>query len=194
MIEKPTGNHSQKFIIQDGCHCPEDPPWHSTVSKITALPILFFFGIGAFGVAHLGYVYFFVWLVLAGIKIYGIRYLVCARCPYYGKNCSSFFGKLVPFMHKKQENKSMIIGLWIDTLFWGILFLYPLYYFLQYKMYGFTILYCLSFLLMVGTITRLACIICPLTICPVGKMGRIYWRILGLKINDSQLKKTEKIH
>lgn len=196
MKQNQTDNHTQEFTIQDGCHCPNDPPWHPMVSKITAVPILLFFGVGFFGVAQLGYVYFLIWLILAGIKIYGIRYLVCARCPYYGKNCSSFFGKLVPLLHKKQENKSMVIGLYIDTLFWGILFLFPLYYFLQYKMAGFTILYCLSFIFMVGILSRLACTVCPLTVCPVGKMGRLFWRIFGLKINESrsQSKKSEEIH
>ena len=121
--------HTNDFIIQDGCHCPNDPPWHPRVSKITAIPILLFFAVGLFGVFQLGYGFLLIWLILVGIKVYGIRYLVCARCPYYGKNCSSFFGKLVPLLHKKQENKSMVIGLWIDTLFWGILFLFPLYYF-----------------------------------------------------------------
>lgn len=173
-------NYPEKFIMQDGCRCPEEPPWHPTVSKITAVPILFFFGVGGYGMAQLGYLYFAVWISLVGIKIYGIRYIVCARCPYYGTNCSSFFGRLVPFLHKKQENKSMVIGLWIDTLFWGVLFLYPLYYFVQNKMYITTLMYGSSFLLMVVLLSRLACSICPLTICPVGQMGRKFWSILGL--------------
>jgi len=188
MKDNLNDNHHEHVIMQDGCRCPETPPWHPNVSKITAVPILLFFGIGAYGMAKLGYMYFLGWFILAAIKIYGIRYFVCARCPYYGKNCSSFFGKLVTFMHKKQENKSMVIGLWIDTLFWGIIFIYPLYYFLKYKMYVLTMLYCFACFLMVSILTRLACSICPLTICPVGKMSRITWRILGIKPKGTQQK------
>ena len=33
----------------------------------------------------------------------------------------------------------------------------------------------IAFVLMIATITRLACSICPLTFCPVGRAGRAIW-------------------
>jgi hypothetical protein len=175
--EKPAGD----FITQDGCRCPAEPPWHPMVSRVTAVPIIVYFIIAALGMIKVGFLPFLLWFVLAAIKVYGIRYYVCARCPYYGKDCSSFFGRLVPLMHKKQENRSMVTGLKVDTLFWAILFFYPLYHFLKNGMMGFTLVYCFWFFMMVGVLTRLACTVCPLTICPVGQMGRRTWKLFGVE-------------
>jgi hypothetical protein len=186
MMRRRNMNNSQKkneggfsdAIIQDGISCPQEPPWNPIVSKIAGLPLIPMIALGIYVTYEAGPIKLILWLLALGILIYPLRYLVCARCPYYGKDCSTSFGRIVPHFFKKQEGKSMKTGLWLDVVFMTFLFLYPLPEVWR-KGFLFTLLWFGFFMLFFGVITRLACSLCPFTFCPIGKAGRKFWGWFG---------------
>ena len=166
-------------IMQDGVACPLKPPWEKKVSKITGLPFMLILILGMYILFQAGVLKLIIWLAAYGIFTYPLRYLICARCPYYGMDCSSGFGKLVPKMFNKQEGKSMKLGLWIDILFFVFLFAYPLPSIWRIKGFLFLIAWAITFFLAFIVMTRLACCVCPFTFCPIGKGGRAFWRMFN---------------
>lgn len=168
---------SAHSIMQDGVVCPRKPPWDSRVSRITGLPFMVILVLGIYIlVVQAGFIKLVIWLLAYAIFSYPLRYLVCARCPYYGMDCSSSYGKLVTKMFKKQEGKSMLLGLWLDVMFFAFLFIFPLIYI---KSLVFIIVWCVLFLLAFVVLTRLACAVCPFTFCPIGKGGRAFWGLFN---------------
>lgn len=167
-------------IRQDGVLCPRKPPWDSRVSRITGLPfmVILVLGINIF-VLQGRFIQLVIWLLAYAIFSYPLRYFVCARCPYYGMDCSSSYGKLVPKMFKKQEGKSMLLGLWFDVVFLTFLFVFPLIYI---KSSLLIIVWCGVFILAFIVLSRLACAVCPLTFCPIGKGGRAFWRLFNTSL------------
>ena len=166
-------------IIQDGIACPRKPPWDPKVSKLTGLPFILILILGIYVLFQAGIIKLLIWLLAFGIFVYPLRYLVCARCPYYGMECSSGMGKLVPGMFKKQEGKSMKMGLWLDVLFFLFLFVYPLAPIWRIKGFLFIILWCAVFFLAFAVLTRMGCTVCPFTFCPIGKGGRAFWGLFN---------------
>ena len=117
----------EKIIIQDGQPVPQRPPWPKIVWKVSTLPFIVVFFLGLHILSSQGNIinllgWLFVWIVL----VFPLRYLTCARCPYYGERCSSGFGKLVTYLFRKQEEKSMVFGLWLDLVCFVLIFLIPL--------------------------------------------------------------------
>jgi len=167
--------NNQDTIMQDGIPCPRKPPWDPKVSKITGLPFLLILILGIYILSQAGILKLIIWLLAFAFFAYPLRYLVCARCPYYGMDCSSGFGKWVPKIFKKQEGKLMLLGLWLDVLFFAFLFTYPLIHIWKIKAFLFIILWCCAFFLAFIVLTRLACSVCPFTFCPIGKGGRAFW-------------------
>lgn len=182
-IGQNSGNHG--FIMQDGIACPRKPPWDPKVSKITGLPFILILILGIYILFQAGIPKLIIWLIAYSIFTYPLRYLICARCLYYGMDCSSGFGKLVPKMFKKQEGKTMQLGLWLDVLFFAFLFVYPLLYIWR-KGFLFIIVWCGAFLLAFIVLTRLACSICPFTFCPIGKGGRAFWELFNTTKKPNQ--------
>jgi len=178
---KPLGQNSgdPDTIMQDEIACPRKPPWDPKVSKITGIPFVLILILGIYILFQAGILKLIIWLLAYGIFAYPLRYLICARCPYYGMDCSSGFGKLVPKMFKKQEGQSMILGLWLDILFFVVLFAYPLVYIWKIKGFPFIIVWCGAFFLAFVVLTRLACSVCPFTFCPIGKGGRAFWGLFS---------------
>ncbi|MDY6856034.1 MAG: hypothetical protein SWO11_15265 [Thermodesulfobacteriota bacterium] len=176
--DKPFEQNSSSTdsIIQDGIACPRKPPWDPKVSKITALPFLLIVVLAIHVLFQAGIIKLIIWLLALAIFAYPLRYLICARCPYYGTDCSSIMGRLVPKLFKKQEGKSMVIGLWLDIVFFIFLFAYPLPYIWRIEGLLFIVVWCIAFFLAFIVLTRLACSICPFTFCPIGKAGRAFWR------------------
>ena len=82
-------------------------------------------------------------------------------------------------MFKKQEGKSMLLGLWLDVVFFFVLFLFPLSDVWRLGGFLFLLLWAGAFALMIGTVTRIACTVCPLTFCPIGRAGRALWKKAG---------------
>ena len=181
MDDPTTGpnNNSADCIIQDGVQCPRTPPWHPMVSKVTGLPFALIAGLGIYILYNGAMTTLLIWLFVFAIFSYPLRYLVCARCPYYGMDCSSTFGKLVVKMFKKQEGKSMLVGLWLDVLFFAFLFAYPLPDIWRIKGFLFVLAWLAAFFLAFTVLTRMACSSCPFTFCPIGKGGRSFWGLLN---------------
>ncbi len=162
-------------VIQDGVTCPGKAPWSLTASRLAALSMVPTIVLGIYILAQTNIPKLLLWLLILVVFIYPLRYLICARCPYYGQDCSTPFGKIVPHLFKKQEGKSMLLGLWLDLVFLAVLFVLPLPE--VWKLGGFLLL-----LVWFGAqtftsavLTRMACSVCPLTFCPVGRMGRAIW-------------------
>jgi hypothetical protein len=116
-----------------------------------------------------------VWLLLLAVFAVPLRYLVCARCPYYGQVCSTDMGKLVPRMFARQEGKSMRLGLWLDVVCFTLLFLLPLAALWRWGGILALVIWCALFLGLFAVMTRVACAPCPLTFCPIGRAGRAFW-------------------
>jgi hypothetical protein len=182
-IRRCSMNKSDKYsddgLIQDGISCPKDPPWPSWVSKITAVPFILLFVIVVIFLSQINVVKLIVWLLAFGILLGPMRYLVCARCIYYGKDCASILGRLVPLAFKKQEGKSMRAGMWLEVAFLFFLFLLPLPDFYDYLGWSLIVLWFGAFLLAFIVLTGLACLSCPLLFCPIGMGGRRFWSFLG---------------
>ena len=165
----------EEFAVQDGVRCPTRSPWTPGVSLLTSLAFLPILLLAVYTLGQTSLFKLFVWLVLLAVFAYPLRYLVCARCPYYGQRCSTLLGLAVPRLFEKQEGRSMLLGLWMDVAFFLALFLIPLTD--VWRLGGFLLLlvWVGAFALAIGTITRKACSVCPLTFCPIGRAGRALW-------------------
>ena len=164
-----------EFVVQDGVRCPSRAPWSPRVSTMTSLTFIPILLLALYILAQASVFKLFIWLLLFAIFAYPLRYLICARCPYYGQSCSTLYGRTVPRMFKKQDGKSMVFGLWFDVLFFLALFLIPLPDVWRLGGFLLLLLWVGAFTLMIGTVTRIACTVCPLTFCPIGRAGRVLW-------------------
>ncbi|MDD5225463.1 MAG: hypothetical protein PHE84_15885 [bacterium] len=170
---------SDKFVIQDGVKCPRVSPWppsgrNNLIMAVFLIPIL---GTAVYVLAKTSPLMLAVWLLALLLFAWPLRYLICARCPYYGQHCSTNMGKIVPLMFKKQEGKSMKLGLWLDVVSFFFLFLLPAP--AAYRVGGMTLalVWAGAFLLLFILISTLACAYCPLTFCPIGRGGRVFRKI-----------------
>ena len=163
-------------ITQDGCRGPRKAPWPSSISIVTTLPFLVVFGLGFYILMNSSMLKLAVWLAVVVFSIVPGRYFLCARCPYYGQDCSTKFGRLVPYLFRKQEEKSMRPGLWLDLTEMIVLFLIPLPDAWRTGGLILLLLWIGANLLSFGTLTRIACPACSFTFCPIGKAGRAIWK------------------
>ncbi len=163
------------FTVQDGVRCPSRAPWSPRVSTLTSLTFIPIILLAFYILAQASVFKLFIWLLLFAIFAYPLRYLICARCPYYGQSCSTLYGRTVPRMFKKQEGKSMVLGLWLDVVFFLVLFLTPLPEVWRVGGFPMLLLWVGAFALMFGTVSRIACTVCPLTFCPIGRAARAVW-------------------
>ena len=164
-----------EFVVQDGVQCPRRAPWARTVSVLTSLTFIPIILLAFNTLVQTSLFKLLVWLVVLAVFAYPLRYLVCARCPYYGQRCSTMLGLTVPRMFEKQEGKSMLLGLWLDVVFFIALFLIPLPDVWRLGGFLLLLLWVGAFALMIGTVTRKACSVCPLTFCPIGRAGQALW-------------------
>ena len=171
--------YSGDCVIQDGISCPKKPPWPSWVSKITAIPFILLLSIVVIFLSQINAVKLAIWLLAFGILLGPMRYFVCARCVYYGKDCASILGRLVPLVFKKQEGRSMRPGMVVEVAFLFFLFLLPLPDFYGYLGWPLIALWFGTFLLAFMVMTGLACLSCPLTFCLIGMGGRHFWSLFG---------------
>jgi len=166
-------------VVQDGISCPAEPPWHPRVSLVTGLPFLPIAVLAVFVLVQTSWPKLLLWSALLGIFAYPLRYLICARCPYYGKPCSTQFGRIVPRLFQKQEGRSMKMGLWLDVVMIALLLLIPLPEVWRVGGVLLTVLWLLAFFLLFAVLTRLACSVCPFTFCPIGRAGKAFWGTLN---------------
>lgn len=169
----------ESCVTQDGVPCPKEPPWHPRVSTITGLPFIPIVALAVFVLAQTSVTKLVLWTGLLVVFAYPLRYLVCARCPYYGQKCSSGFGTAVPRMFRKQEGKSMIPGLWLDVLLFALLLLIPLPDMWRWGGGLMALAWLAAFFLFFAVLTRTACSVCPFTFCPIGRGGKAFWGLAG---------------
>lgn len=162
-------------VLQDGVACPKRAPWDPRVSKLSGLPFIPMIALACYILASTSIAALAVWLILLAVFFVPLRYLVCARCPYYGQDCSTSMGKSVPKMFKKQEGKSMKLGLWLDVVMLILLFGIPMPLAWQLGGGWLTAAWLAVCFLVFAVLTRLACTACPFTFCPIGKAGRAFW-------------------
>ena len=163
-------------VIQDRVSCPREAPWAPRVSKVTSLLFIPIIALAIYVLAQTSLLKLALWLLIFVLFAYPLRYLVCARCPYYGQTCSTNLGRMVPLLFKKQEGKSMKFGLWLDVVCITVLLLIPLPDVWRTGGILMLLLWCGVFFLMAAVLTRLACSVCPLTFCPIGQAGRAIWK------------------
>lgn len=177
MTEKSSGRKdlSEKMVMQDGVSCPCEPPWPGWVSWLTSVTMLPVALCGAYILAATSPWKLAVWLGLFALFAVPLRYLVCARCPYYGTSCSTFMGRTVPLLFKKQEGRSMRLGLWLDVVSMALLFALPLTEAWRLGGLLLLLLWVSVFGSMFLVLSRLACSACPFTFCPIGRAGRALW-------------------
>ena len=79
----------------------------------------------------------------------------------------------------------MKTGLWLDVLSFTVLFLLPVPE--AYELGGavLTAVWVGALLLFFLLLSFLACAVCPLTFCPIGRGGKAFWRMLGKKTTSS---------
>jgi hypothetical protein len=184
MEHQPKKNESS-IIIQDGVFCPAKSPWDPKVSQRTGLPLLPVLGL-AFYILVVHNLYLLaVWFGLMVVFAWPLRYLICARCPYYGQPCSTNMGLLVARMFPRQEGKSMKPGLWLDLGFLILLFALPLYPAWAEGGPWLTAAWVAAYAVWMGLLARLGCRTCPFTFCPVGRVNRRIWRGKSVPLKKS---------
>lgn len=168
-------------VTGDGIICPKQSPWPKWVRWVTTLPILPMTALGIYILARTDTVKLIIWLTVLAVFAVPLRYLVCARCPYYGQPCSTTMGKIVPLLFNKQDGKPMKFGLWLDVISFTLLFLLPIPE--AYELGGMilAVVWAGVLLLFFLLLSHFACTVCPLTFCPIGKCGKAFWRMLGKK-------------
>lgn len=174
-MKTPTEKKSVVCHIQDNVEYPEQPPWPRHTEILTGVPMAVTGLLGVYILVKTSLPALAIWLVLGFILTYPLRYLVCARCPYYGQNCSTPMGRLTPYLFKKQAG-SMKTGLWGDIILGIPLFLIPLICAVSAKAWGLTAAWLISSAIASIMLSRFGCRNCPFTFCPVGAIGRKIWR------------------
>ena len=165
----------EESMIQDGVACPRTAPWSPWVSRWMRLVFLPMIVLPIYVLAQTNIWKLIAWLVVLFILLVPLRYFVCARCPYYGQACSTDFGRLVTKFFRKQEGKSMRLGLWLDVVFFTALCLIPLPEVWELGGVLMILGWFAVFFIVFAALTRLACRTCPLTFCPIGQAGRAFW-------------------
>lgn len=168
---------AEDTILQDGVKCPKVSPWPESASKITGIPMVFVGGLGLYILVKTSIPVLLFWLFLLLILAYPLRYLVCARCPYYGQHCSTSMGKNIHKLFKKQEGKSMKLGLWLDVVIGTPVFLIPLPYAFFLGGWKMGMLWIIVTFTAFAVITKFGCSRCPFTFCPIGRAGRKFWGV-----------------
>ena len=164
-------------VLQDGVTCPGTSPWARHTGILTGIPMIFITVLAVYILGKTNITALVLWLLLLFSFAVPLRYLICARCPYYGQPCSTMVGVLIPRLFKKQEGKSMVTGLWLDVLFFLLLFVIPLPYAWLNFGWPVTLLWVNAVILGALALTRFGCARCPFAFCPIGKAARVFWII-----------------
>lgn len=167
-------NGADDCVMQDGVACPRISPWPRP-SRVVGLAGLAMVVLGFYILVRSSIYALTAWLLLILIFALPLRYLICARCPYYGQECFTGLAKMVTYIFKKQEGKSMVLGLWLDVVFAIPIFLIPLYYAWTGWGWIMVLAWVTVMVAMFMTMTRIGCLKCPFTFCPIGKAGRALW-------------------
>ncbi len=83
------------------------------------------------------------YLAYSIVMYLSVRYLVCTKCDYYGRQCLLFGGIVAAMLFKKREGEWRKLELRTVTLLWGILYLSPIIV-LSYMRSWFLILFIIS--------------------------------------------------
>jgi hypothetical protein len=177
-MEKP--DNGQKSCDCNGCAaCPPKSPWPKYSAVITFIPWPVISGLAVYILFNTSLVMLGVWLAAFLLFFVPLRYLVCVRCPYYGQNCSTIMGRLVPLMFKQRPGKPLAIGLWLDIVFFAVLSIIPLPYAWQLGGLALTALWLAVFAAFLVSLGVFGCRYCPFTYCPIGRASRGLAGIFG---------------
>lgn len=187
-MKKKQSQKNSKVLLQDGVPYPVNSPWPKRTSWMTqaAFPATLFLAI--YILSHTSMVRLIIYLVLMVIIAWPTRYFLCARCPYCGENCCTIMGKYTPFLFKKQEGKSMKIGLWLDLIFFILLIFFPIYDAWEVGGFFLTAAWFFTSMLNLLLLNGMSCPVCPFTFCPIGKISRALWTLLDLNEQTSTRK------
>jgi hypothetical protein len=174
-------NLDMKKKNPDGDTCRPKSPWPKYVAVITFIPWPFVVVMAVYILFNTSLVMLAVWLTAFLLFFIPLRYLICAPCPYYGQNCSTIMGRLVPFMFKQRPGKPLAIGLWLDIVSFAVLSMIPVPYAWQLGGLGLTALWLAVFSLCLVSLGGLGCRYCPFTYCPIGKASRKVAGLLGAR-------------
>lgn len=173
-MDNQTEQKTAACHIQDSVEYPTHPPWPRHTEILTGIPMAVTGLLGIYTLARTSLPALAVWLVLGGILAYPLRYLVCARCPYYGQSCSTPMGRFIPYLFKKRAG-SMKAGLWGDIILGIPLFLIPLACAVSAEAWGLASAWMITSVIALGMLSRFGCKNCPFTFCPVGAISRKIW-------------------
>ena len=167
-------NAPDDCVMQDGAACPRESPW-TRPSKIEILTWLVVVGLGIYILGKTSFHALAAWLLMIFTFVVPLRYLICARCPYYGQECHNGLAKFVTYLFKKQEGKSMVLGLWLDIILGAPIAVIPLYYAWTGWGWIMVLAWVTAVVASLIAMTRFGCLKCPFTFCPIGKAGRALW-------------------
>lgn len=187
MIKSPTKpSRDADSVMQDGTVCPKIAPWGRHVGIVTGIPYLVIAVLGGYILERTSPIALLVWFLLLLIFAVPLRYLICARCPYYGQPCCTLLGIVTPRLFQKQEGRSMKAGLWLDMVFFLFLFGIPLPY--AWLGFGWPMALLWTGAIVAGFLihTRFGCARCPFTFCPIGKVGRVVWHTQARQTGPSE--------
>ncbi len=161
--------------------CLSQSPWPGYSVIVTFIPWPVIVCMGVYILYKTSFTMLGVWLAAFFLFFVPLRYLICARCPYYGKNCSAITGRMVPFFFAKRPGTPLAVGLWLDIVFFAILSLIPVPF--AFKLGGalLTAAWLAVFASAIILLALFGCRYCPFTYCPIGKASRGIFRALGLK-------------
>ncbi len=169
----------EDYVLQDGVRWPKKPPWGPRVWIIVAAPLALIFVVAVVVLFKTSLVSLLVMLLAAGVITVQMMYMVCTRCPYYGRDCFFLrFGRIVPLIFKKQEGKSMVPGMWLSMLIAAFLFVYPIPGMWAYGGWIAVALWVILFALFFVMLSRVACPTCPFASCPYRKAGKAVWHFV----------------
>ena len=107
------------------------------------------------------------------------RKALCARCPFYGKNCSMLIGKWAPLLYERSDKPLTRWSFIQDGLVGNFLFTYPLPE-LWKRSPRLFLAYQVALQSFLGIAVFRGCTRCPLEVCPVNRtLGK-----LGMKKNS----------
>ncbi len=160
---------------------PPKSPWPKYSAVITFIPWPVIVGLAVYILFNTSRVMLGVWLAAFLLFAIPLRYLICAPCPYYGQNCSTIMGRLVPLMFKNRPGKPLAVGLWLDIVSFAVLSIIPLPYAWLLGGPGLTVLWITVFAVFLASLGVFGCFYCPFTYCPIGKASRGLANVLGLR-------------
>ncbi len=171
-MEENMKKPENEVIVRKKVSYPKQSPWPRKSAILTFLPWPFIVIMAIYILARSSTFMLTVWIVAFLLFAIPLRYLICAPCPYYGQNCSTIMGRVVPFLFKNRPGTPMVLGLWLDIVSFVVLPIIPIPYTWKLGGIALTAVWLAVFLMFFSAMSLYGCHYCPFTYCPIGKVGR----------------------